>query len=243
MIAIKKGNTPQILLDKQKIASERNLSSYDAYALLNHSEKVQILNSLMAEQGHICAYCMRKIPDERELPPNVDPVTIEHWLPRRPADHIERGQGLDYNNMLAVCSGNRGKRHTRKTKDLTCDAKRSASHPQLTLNPCNPETITEIKYKENGEIYSDNPDISRDFDVCLNLNCTSSGVDLPKTRKLVLDALQKSIPDGSVSEILTYCKSALEMYESETDPKTPYVGILLWWLQDFIHKLEQTDTQ
>ena len=84
MIAIKKGITSQILLDKQEIASERNLSSYDAYALLNHSEKAQILNSLMAEQGHICASCMRKIPDERELPPDVDHVTIEHWEKSRP---------------------------------------------------------------------------------------------------------------------------------------------------------------
>ena len=83
MIVIKKGAVPQILLDKQKIATERNLSSYDAYKLLNHSEKEQILKSLMIEQGHICAYCMRKIPDERELPPDIDKVTIEHWLPRQ----------------------------------------------------------------------------------------------------------------------------------------------------------------
>ena len=34
----------------------------------------------------------------------------------------EQGQGLDYSNMFAVCSGNRGRRHTRKTSNYTCDA-------------------------------------------------------------------------------------------------------------------------
>ena len=34
----------------------------------------------------------------------------------------EQGQGLHYSNMYAVCSGNRGRRHTRKTSDYTCDA-------------------------------------------------------------------------------------------------------------------------
>lgn len=241
MIVIKKGAVPQILLDTQKIATERNLSSYDAYKLLNHSEKEQILKSLMIEQGHICAYCMRKIPDERELPPDIDKVTIEHWLPRRPADNTERGQGLDYNNMFAVCSGNRGRRNTRKTSDYTCDAKRSKNHPQLTLNPCEPETIAKIKYKEDGEIYSEDKKINYDLNICLNLNCTSSGVDLPKTRKAVLDALQSCIPTESITDAVSYCQSILKLYQSEADPKTPYVGILLWWLQDFIDHAGNND--
>lgn len=44
---------------------------------------------------------------------------------RKSADKMpdtEQGQGLHYSNMYAVCSGNRGRRHTRKTSDYACDA-------------------------------------------------------------------------------------------------------------------------
>ena len=71
MIPIKKNASPAILLEKQRIALERHLNSNDAYKLLNHEDKMVILKSLMEEQGHLCAYCMRRIPDERELPANI----------------------------------------------------------------------------------------------------------------------------------------------------------------------------
>ena len=185
MIEIRKGTPPNILLEKQKIAKDNNLNPSEAYALLKNENKQIVLQSLMKEQGHLCAYCMRRIPDERELPPDIDQVTIEHWLPRNPASGIDQNQGLDYNNLLAVCSGNRGKRHTRKPRDLTCDAKRSPNHSQLTLNPCNPSTLTKIKYKANGEMTSDDKSIFEDIQIKLNLNCVSDAVQLPQARKSV----------------------------------------------------------
>jgi hypothetical protein len=39
---------------------------------------------MLEEQGHICAYCMRQIPERRILLNGVTPVTIAHWLPRNP---------------------------------------------------------------------------------------------------------------------------------------------------------------
>jgi len=86
---------------------------------------------------------MRKIPDERELPEDTPNVSIEHIIPRNPIEFIDVNQGLDYNNMVAVCSGNRGKKGTRKRRDLTCDAKRD--NKDLTINPLDPEAISQIK--------------------------------------------------------------------------------------------------
>ena len=235
MIPIKKKAPPAILLEKQKIACERGLNAHGAYALLNHAEKRVVLESLMQEQGHLCAYCMRRIPDERERFEGIEPVTIEHWLPQNPHDHIERGQGLDYTNLLAVCSGNRTPRNKKhKPRDLTCDARRKGSYAQLTLNPCDADTLKSISYRENGEMDSTDPAVKDDIVVKLNLNCVSAGVQLPETRKRVLETLQSELPADDKEATLERCKEFLKMFEDEKDPKTEYVGILLWWLRDYI---------
>ena len=70
MIEIKKGKEPYELLSYRKKAR----ANYD-----NMDCKQTVLESLMREQGYLCAYCMRRIPEERELPFGVKPATIEHW--------------------------------------------------------------------------------------------------------------------------------------------------------------------
>lgn len=240
MIPINKKETPQILLEKQKIAYERGLNSVEAYKLLNSNEKKIILGQLMEEQGHCCAYCMRPIPDSRPIPEGIHPVTIEHWFPRNPLNHEERGQGLDYGNMLAVCSGNRGAKHTRKPRDLTCDAKRKDSYRQLKLNPCDPSTLESIQYKENGEMFSQDKEIQYDITVQLNLNCVSPDVQLPEARRKMLEALQSQLPLDNEEETLACCIEILDDLEHETDPKTEYSGILIWWLKDYIQNAKDT---
>ena len=101
VIEIKKGREPEKLLRyrQQKGAS---------YEQMDKDVKDDLPQKLLEEQGHICAYCMRRIPEKRKLPAGVSPVTIEHWFPRNPGSREEIGQGLNYRNMFAVCSGNRG---------------------------------------------------------------------------------------------------------------------------------------
>ena len=235
MRLIVKREPPQFLLSKQYEAARRGLNAAEAYRLLNHRDKQRLLESLLREQGHLCAYCMRRLPDEREMPENIDPVTIEHWLPRNPSDGVQNGQGLDYFNLLAVCSGNRGRRGTRRIGDLTCDARRAPDHEQLTLNPCVAATLEHIKYREDGIMYSDDPDIHDDITVKLNLNCNSAAVQLPEVRRMVLEAMQAEIPD-SPEEAEQFCREVLDMYSAEADPRTEYSGILIWWLKDFLRE-------
>ena len=252
MLPIRKNTTPEILLEKQRTARERELNSAEAYQLLDHDDKTTILDSLMAEQGHLCAYCMRRLPDERvynliqrdgtplKNSDDFHPVTIEHWFPRKTPSHEEHGQGLDYTNMLAVCSGNRGCRGTRKPRDLTCDAKRSEKHPQLTLNPVDPESLKSIRYKEDGTMFSLDEAVQDDITVKLNLNCMSGTVQLPRSREKVLEALQSEVYNQPEKDRTAYCVSALRMYEEQTDPKSEYSGILIWWLRDYITEAEST---
>ena len=240
MIAIKKGQPPQCLVERQKEAIERGLNANDAYGLLIKSERDIVVDRLMSEQGHLCAYCMRRIPDERvprEDYADIPPVTIEHWFPRKPTDGTEIGQGLDYNNFLAVCSGSKRKRkkgqHRAGNGELTCDAKRKGSYSQLTLNPCDPDTLSSLYYSDEGRLCSNDPTIMDDIDVKLNLNCCKDMLNLPEIRERVLSGLQSMIPDDE-NAALAYCQRALSGFENESDPKTEYVGILIWWLRKYI---------
>lgn len=215
MIKIVKNREPQKLLHyrKQPFASYENMPKDVRDDLTKH---------LLKEQGYICAYCMRRIPEERDLPEGVSPVTVEHWFPRNPDNNMDLKQGLDYKNLFAVCSGNRG--HEKKSQ--TCDARKG--NEQITVNPCDSNTLCSIGYNSRGYILSSDPVISEDISVRLNLNCES--ISLPDTRKRVLDELIRDIQtkckDGDIKH---YCEKKLYQLE-KSNPKIPYVGIMIWWL-------------
>ena len=218
MIEIKKGREPKELVEYRQLpdASYENMDSHLKNIVLDH---------LLHEQGHLCAYCMRRIPEKRKLPIGVQGATIEHWFPRNPDSGEDYGQGLDYRNMLAVCSGNRG---CGDERNLTYDAKRG--NDKLTVNPCNSETLHSITYSHNGKIKSTDTRIDEDLNERLNLN--SEVVSLPENRKQVLDALIMNIKEKHpAGDIKPYCRRKLEQIKSMDDDKIPFVGILIWWLE------------
>ena len=218
MIEIKKGREPKELVEYRQLpdASYENMDSHLKNIVLDH---------LLHEQGHLCAYCMRRIPEKRKLPIGVQGATIEHWFPRNPDSGEDYGQGLDYRNMLAVCSGNRG---CGDERNLTCDAKRG--NDKLTVNPCNSKTLHSITYSHNGKIKSTDTRIDEDLNERLNLN--SEVVSFPENRKQVLDALIMNIKEKHpAGDIKPYCRRKLEQIKSMDDDKIPFVGILIWWLE------------
>lgn len=218
MIQIRKNREPGELIQyrKQPGATYENMSS---------DLKQQIVESLLKEQGHLCAYCMRRIPENRKLPTGVKPVTIEHWYPRNPQSKDDIGQGLDYKNMLAVCSGNRG---CGDERNMTCDAHRK--NKEIKVNPCDARTLSTITYSSQGLIKSTDRDIDGDLNIRLNLNCQA--LSLPENRKKVLDTMlmtiHKKYPNGDISQ---YCDTLIKKFEGIEDNKTPFVGILLFWLK------------
>lgn len=100
--------------------------------------------ALLAEQGHVCAYCQRVIP--------VTPVVgkgmhVEHWLPR-----ASGGGAFEWTNLLGVCPGDetaetgalRGERH--------CDTSKADTH--LFLHPVvgkGPSPVAHLAYTTEGE--------------------------------------------------------------------------------------------
>lgn len=229
MIEIKKGKEPS------ELAKYRNLpnASYkDMHgALTDKTDKDGnlidvysiVLNSLINEQGHLCAYCMKRIPERKGRPA----ATIEHIVAQSDSDESMR---LDYRNMLAVCSGNRNGADNEKT----CDARRGSlprNRQILYVNPLKKASLKTITYGSNGIISSSDCNINNNLNDTLNLNC--SYVGLADLRKTALTTLQQEInmkyPGRTVPK--EYFLKLLDKLQNETKLKRPYVGILIHWLK------------
>lgn len=232
MIVVRKGAEPMGLKELREDSMLRGLTPKEAFKMLRNPLKAQVAESLKRDQGQLCVYCMSRIPrDDKE--PGIPGTTIEHFIPVEPADGRDVGQGLDYQNLFAVCHGNmkrhiRGARRTRSTDDLTCDKHRKNSEFRK-INPCREETLQSIFYTLDGEIGSDDKDVQFDLVNTLNLNCASA--PLVSERKAVLDALIDYLGKLEENQIHNYCADLLEVFIHEENPKTPYAGILIWYLQ------------
>jgi uncharacterized protein (TIGR02646 family) len=150
MILIQKTLPPQELAALKCEAEEKGLSDQEGYALLRNPLKTRVREALMAEQGHLCAYCMRRIPDARIGEEDVDlsDIYIEHWRARSAERNHSDNKGLDYNNMLAVCSGNEKAPEAigrRKRRYFTCDKKRGRK--PLAVNPLDQRTLEHINFR------------------------------------------------------------------------------------------------
>lgn len=223
----------------KKDAESRGLTDKEGYETLSNPLKTQVKESLMKEQGHLCAYCMRRIPDERILPEDVDlsNIYIEHWQARSAENRTGENKGLDYTNMLAVCSGNEKapEAKRRKKRFFTCDKKREAA--PLKINPLDEKTLETLYYLADGTMKSTDAVIDNDINIRLNLNCSTEAVTLPANRKSVLDTIQADLVSQG-GDLLQNCIEQLHMWENEEDPKTPYIGIAIWWLKEQIAQME-----
>lgn len=230
MIAIQKGSELEGLKQLQQRAIDAGLSPSEAYKSLKNPLKKRVKDKLVEEQGQLCAYCMCRIP-RSDVNSEIAPITMEHMIPRNPEDGRNIGQGLDYHNLVAVCHGNKGLHGTRAVLDLTCDAHKENDEFKK-VNPCKPETLSSIFYTLDGKIDAADPDVQ--FDLLHILNLNSPSAPLVAERKSALDSLIYAINQVPEDEQLNYCSAVLEDFCAEINPKTPYVGILIWYLQSMI---------
>lgn len=158
----------------------------------------EVLISLLEEQGFICAYCLQKI--------NLKNATIEHIIGQK---YVENGVKIgekyqvDYDNLLAVCSGKSCKEQTH------CDKSRSSYQKERPLfaNPLENRIMQNIKFSKTGLIYYKNfknieeieklkdhnsldedSNIRFDIQKVLNLNCQN----LKLKREAVIKGIQKA---------------------------------------------------
>ncbi len=221
MVEIKKGREPRKLLQyrMQKNASYKDMPS---------DIKQEVIEHLLAEQGHLCAYCMKKI----ESGYGKHRATIEHCTPQAGTTEAER---LNYRNMVAVCWGNRD---ADSNEDKTCDARRgslpTAEQTMKKVDVFDGRTLSLIAYGSDGTIFSTDTGVDEDLNKRLNLNCES--LDLKACRLAALLALQGKIEDRYPAKTAPkeYFQKLLSHYQEQGEYKTPYCGILIAWLK---HKL------
>lgn len=142
--------------------------------------------NLLSEQGHICCYCMKRIPQKIEKDGTISyEMKVEHF---RCQDNHPTLQ-LSYSNLLGACRGNEGN----PKKLQTCDTKKG--NIDISINPTltNPNCETQIKYLANGEIHSDDPIIEKELTEVLNLNMQT----LVDGRREVFETVQKKVENES----------------------------------------------
>ena len=220
MIVVQRGKEPNSLLAFRKQNPDADYEMDMPTDVLKDVRK-----QMWEEQGHLCAYCMKKIDDPRD-------IRVEHCRPRHPQNEIEHDKKatLDFKWMLGVCYGNSLKKGV-KFEDTTYDAHKG--NAELTIDPFDELSVRKIKYKADGSIYSDDADINKDVMKSLNLNCQA--VSLPQTRKNVLMAEKNRIVkkcNGKSQD--TYIRELKRTYEKLVQERNliPYCGIIISWLEE-----------
>ena len=218
MLKIDRGEPPAELTENvQELLPEQR-----SYENLSSETRAALKESLLERQGHLCAYCMRRIED-------VDHAKLEHLYPQSRSiaeGHLEKT--VDYANMLVSCMGGsdvRGRPHSTQT----CDSHKG--NETISINPCSQSDVDTIRYRRNGEIFSTNPAFDRDLDETLNLNCREAF--LPQDRAGVYEAMQRAIErEGpkTAEAKRAFARRKLRALESMR-VKEPFMGVMVYRLR------------
>lgn len=184
MLNIVKGREPRTLL-------EHRLSIDARYENMPQWARNDLKQSLLREQGFLCAYCMSRISEAS--------MKVEHVMSR--SEHPE--SALSHANMLACCNGGEsGPGHERH-----CDTSKGGR--SLSWSPARPEDRVQedIWYDSDGGMHSRNAVIDGDAERILNLNSPRLRGNRKAVRAAVFRKLASLPPnaDRSTVERLLKC--------------------------------------
>ncbi len=212
MILIEKGVEPASLVRYRRTPG----ADFDGL------DKAELRERLLEEQGHLCAYCMQRIPVKGMM-------KIEHYEKRTAENQ------LAYQNLLAVCPGNenvKNKKGRVNPERFTCDTKKGDA--VLHINPQKQSDIDTISYN-NGRICSDNPQYQEDFDHILNLN-DEFGFLITNRQKAMQTLENKLRKVDNRKDALPLLKKWKKHYDQKSTEYAPYIGIIRWYIDRQIRK-------
>lgn len=212
-----------IYIRKNSEPTDWRLQRQTSGANFDATNKTVLRESLLQEQGYLCAYCMKRIRRTKD-------IKIEHYHARNMQNQFA------YENLLAVCTGNSVPKGTDKHTDpkrFTCDSMKR-DRP-LRINPQNLSDMKTIYYDNQGKIYSSA--YQEELDYILNLNDPFGY--LVSNRKAALQPLIQKLsalrPGQDASALLQKWKKYC--YEKNVDGEYPeYAGILRWFVDRQIRK-------
>jgi uncharacterized protein (TIGR02646 family) len=217
MILIKKDSEP------------REWKEYRNTPGVDYQSIPELVDSLLEEQGYICAYCMRRIPckdrlykrDGKTFVFTNEDHRIEHMLSRENHDDKK----LDYSNMVICCPGHIG-------NEDHCD--RLKENRDISFSPLDCNFIATLSYKIDGSIVSSNESYNKEINEVLNLNTPI----LKESRKNAWEAVKKELIAQKGEK--PWNKSILFKYINKYSSKTrkdgklkliQYCGVVLYFLQ------------
>lgn len=194
-----------------KTAEPHSLTQYRAnppayYGDMPIKVKDDLRLAILTEQGYICCYCNKRIPEKIEKNGHIGyEMKVEHFQCQDHFPHLQ----LTYSNLLGTCTGNQGK----PKKLETCDTRKGNSILTINLFTLSPNCELLFKYNSEGEISSANNDemINNQINDILNLNMQT----LKDGRRQVYLEVQKKIE--AESRQIRNKKLKLKYFESELD--------------------------
>lgn len=224
MRKINKGTEPREWIEHRNTPG----ADYEATPVLRES--------LLDEQGYICAYCMRRIPNKDKT--EKETSKIEHILSRDNHDDKK----LWYSNMAICCPGAIS---GSGIKVCHCDKKKD--NEDITFDLYSDHLFTTLKYQiKDGEIRSDNDEYmkqigeskSKDGEPEKDIGILNLNNPLLKNNRLqtlngvigVLDSIGWT--KRNVADLLNKWDS------KDGDGKfKPYCGIVTWYLQKKLNSI------
>lgn len=176
---------------------------------MDKSVREAVLNALLLDQHHVCAYCMCRIEAEN--------AKIEHLMPQ--STHPELA--LEFKNMAAVCSGSL----FACGKNGHCD--KSKANKTIKLNPYGNKFLeVSIRYV-GGQMLSHKNEWQHDIEEILHLNCGR----LPELRKSVLNGFINSLRKRKANTDWTPEFIYKKFHELDNQLKWPeFWGIVRWYV-------------
>ena len=214
MVTINKGNEPLSLKEHREAGGD-----------YNNLDKTELRLSLIEEQGRICCYCLKTIP-ENGL--GMHHTKIEHFKCRERNPELI----LDYQNLHLACEGNQG----RKPKFQTCDTRKDNSDiNSFTL--LDGSIDNKVGYAKDGTIFSEVEDIENEINEVLNLN----EQNLRIARNSVISGLSKRV--SALKKKGTLRKSTLNKQLAFWSAKQgnsfkEYFAVAVYYLESEIQKLD-----
>jgi uncharacterized protein (TIGR02646 family) len=176
MIHIKKGSPPKVLLDYKK-------SPYAVYSPPSDIKEIW-RDTLLEEQGFLCAYTMERIePGIISGTKNSPKVKLEHLNPQ----NGDKDNDLNHSNVVAVCNGNEGE----LPKNQYADTRKGEDLLDRRLHPTNSDIEKLIKYRPNGEIFTTIQELDAQID-------DNTALTISKKRS-ILNLNYKNLRDGRKS--------------------------------------------
>lgn len=212
MISIDKGHEPSSWTQHRLTPGARYEATPD------------LRNSLLKDQGYICAYCMRRIPVSDN--DTSESTRIEHLKPQ--SDLSSKG-AMDYANMVICCPGAMEGVEEDKTH---CD--RHKGNSECHCSPFNQDFINSLSYKSDGTIISSDPLCNVELNTILNLNIPL----LKLNRKSVRDTVIRSLgsKDWKKRDLLNLLKRFSS--KDKDGCMTPYCGVAISFIEKRLRQLQ-----